>query len=73
LIQTNNGFFEEVEKLCASKNIDYIDAVVHICEKNKIDIEHIAVLIKKNPNLKFKIQTEAENLNFLKKGARLPI
>ena len=69
----SNNVIEEIEKLCRTKNIEYIDAVVHWCEKNKIEVEYMAGLIKKDPVFKSKIQAEAENLNILKRGARLPI
>lgn len=66
-------FAEEIERLCSSKHIDYIDAVLLWCEQRNIEIELIANHIKKDHVLKSKIQLEAENLNILKKGARLPI
>jgi hypothetical protein len=69
----NSGFIEEVEKLCQDKNIEYIDAVVFWCEKNNLEIETAAYWIRKDPVMKSKIQLEAENLNVLKRGARLPI
>jgi hypothetical protein len=69
----NREFAEEIEKLCRSKNIEYIDAIVLWCEKNKIEVEYAANLIKKDPVIKSKIEIEAENLNILKKTARLPI
>jgi hypothetical protein len=69
----NNGFVEEVEKLCRSKNIEYIDAVVFWCDKNKLEVETAAYWIRKDPAMKAKIQAEAENLNVLKRGARLPL
>ena len=64
---------EEVEVLCRTKNMDYIDAVVLWCENNKLEVEYAASLIRKDPVIKEKIQVEAENLNILKRGARLPI
>ena len=67
-----NKFVEEVEKLCKSKNIEYIDAVVLWCEKNNLEVETAAYWIKRDPTMKAKIQAEAENLNVLKRGARLP-
>jgi hypothetical protein len=70
---SSNNFASEIEDMCRVKNIDYIDAVVLWCEKNKIEIEFVAGLIKKDPVFKSKIQVEAENLNVLKRGARLPI
>jgi hypothetical protein len=73
MIPMNNNFINDIELLCSSKNMEYIDAVVLWCESNKIEIEYIANLIKKEPTMKAKIQVEAENLNILKRGARLPI
>jgi hypothetical protein len=74
MIKLNNHLFvEEVEVLCRTKNMDYIDAVVLWCEKNKLEVEYAASLIRKDPVIKEKIQVEAENLNILKRGARLPI
>ena len=69
----NSSFVEEIEKLCRDKNIEYIDAVVFWCEKNKLEIETAAYWIKQDPVMRSKIQLEAENLNVLKRGARLPI
>ncbi len=68
-----SNFVEEVEKLCRTKNIEYIDAVIFWCQKNNLEIETAAYWIKKDPVMRSKIQFEAENLNILKKGARLPI
>jgi uncharacterized protein YeaC (DUF1315 family) len=68
-----NNFNEEIEKLRKSKNLEYIDAVILWCEKNNMEVEFAATLIKKDPVFKSKIQVEAENLNVLKRGARLPI
>lgn len=69
----NSSFVEEVEKLCRDKNIEYIDAIVFWCQKNNLEIETAAYWIKKDPVMRSKIQLEAENLNILKRGARLPI
>jgi hypothetical protein len=73
MIQANINFIDDVEKLCRTKNMDYIDAVVLWCENNKLEVEYAASLIKKDPAIREKIQVEAENLNILKRGARLPI
>lgn len=73
LFTTDYLFFSEIEDLSKSLNIEYIDAVVLWCEKNKLEVETVALWIKKEPVLKAKIQAEAENLNFLKKSAHLPI
>lgn len=69
----NTSFVEEIEKLCRDKNIEYIDAIIFWCQKNNLEVETAAYWIKKDPVMKSKVQVEAENLNILKKGARLPI
>jgi len=53
--------------------VDYIDAVVFYCEKHNIEIETAASIIKSNPKFRLKLQSSAEDLNFLPKRAKLPI
>lgn len=73
MFKNTASFVEEVEILCRDKNIEYIDAVVFWCEKNNLEIETAAYWIKRDPVMKSKIQLEAENLNILKRGSRLPV
>jgi hypothetical protein len=67
----SNTFNSEIEKI-RNHDVDYIDAITTWCEKNNLDIEVIANIIKKDPVLKSKLQADAENLNYLKGGAKLP-
>jgi hypothetical protein len=68
-----DNFFHEIYELQTKKKMDTIDAVVHWCEINSIELELVADLIKKDPLMTSRIQVEAENLNYLKKHARLPV
>lgn len=70
---TSNSFIIEIEEIRQNTRMEYIDAVVHWCEKNKVEVEFIAAYIKKDPVFKSKLQEEAEGLNIIKKSARLPI
>ena len=70
---TFESFSQQIEFLCEDKKMEYIDAVVHWCEINGVEVEYAANLVKKNQVLKMKIQKEAENLHIVKKTARLPI
>ena len=70
---TNNNMIEEIELLCRTKNIEYIDAIIDWCERNKQEVEFAAAIIKKDPVFKSKLQAEAESINVLKRGARLPV
>jgi len=62
-------FAHEIETL-VQKNpgMSYIDAVIHFCEKNSIDVESVPKLIPKP--LKEKLKCEAMELNFLKRSSR---
>lgn len=70
---SRNLFVEEIEQLCKDKNLEYIDAVVIWCKKNNLEVETAAYWIKKDPTMKSKIKAEAETLNIIKSGAKLPI
>ena len=73
---SSNSFIDEIEALCQTTKLEYIDAIVYWCEKNKVEVEYVAPFIKKDPAFKLKLQAEAQNLNNLKRGergARLPI
>ncbi len=62
-------FAQEIENLIKdNQNLSYIDAIVHFCESNSIDLESVPKLISKP--LKDKIKCEAMELNFLKKTSR---
>jgi hypothetical protein len=64
-----NKFAQEIEDLVQiNVEMNYIDAIVHFCEKNSLDVESIPKLISKP--LKEKIKYEAMELNFLKKTSR---
>ena len=65
-------FAEEIEKLVLlNKEMNYIDAIVHFCEQNAIDLESVPKLISKP--LKEKIKCDALELNFMKKTSRAKI
>ena len=67
-------FAEEIEKLVLhNKEMNYIDAIVHFCEQNNLDVESVPKLISKP--LKEKIKWDAQQLNFMKKTSRakLPV
>ncbi len=62
-------FAQEIEGLVQkNEDMSYIDAIIHFCEMNNIDVESVPKLISKP--LKEKIKYEAMELNFLKKTSR---
>ena len=73
-VKSSTDFIMEIENLVIDKNIEYIEAIVYYCEKNNIEVETVATIIKQNQVIKSKVQFEAENLRMVKRGsARLPL
>ena len=72
-IMTSDSFYEEIDELVSLHEISYMDAIVHFCEKNEMEIEVAAAMIKGNFRIKSFMQQEGEQLNFLPKTAKLPI
>ena len=62
-------FAQEIESMVQkNEDMNYIDAIIHFCDLNKIDVESVPKLISKP--LKEKIKYEAMELNFLKRTSR---
>ena len=61
-------FSQDVEKIASENSMNYIDAIVHYCESNEIEIESVSKLISKP--LKEKLKFDAQRLNFMKKTTR---
>jgi len=70
---TPSKFALEVEKIVAEEKCNYIDAICHFCEINKIEVDSITKLVSKP--LKERLKYDAINLNFMKKTscAKLPL
>lgn len=65
---TTAKFSQDVEKIAHEYAMNYIDAIVHYCELNEIEIESVSKLISKP--LKEKLKFDAQKLNFIKKTSR---
>lgn len=66
---TSVKFSQEVEKIAIdNSDMNYIDAILHYCEKNEIEIESVPKLISKP--LKEKLKFDAQQLNYMKKTSR---
>ena len=65
---TPSKFALEIEKIVAEENFNYIDAIVHYCEINSLEVESVTKLISKP--LKERLKWDATRLNFMKKTSR---
>jgi len=72
-VKSVQDFIKDIDLLVNDFQLDYIDAVVYYCEKNNIEIETAASLVKSSSKIKAKIQLAAEEKNYMSKSAKLPI
>ena len=70
---TQEKLISEIEHIVIHCGTNYIDAIVHYCDQNNIEVETVASIIKSSGKLKSRLQAEGEQLNFLPRSARLPI
>jgi hypothetical protein len=64
-------FSDLINELAESENMTRMEAIVHHCEQTGLEIDVASTLI--SSALKSKIREEAQELNLLKKTARLPV
>ena len=62
---TKSKFTKLIESTVSELRIPYMEAVLHLCDKNDIEPEDVKKFI--SPIIRDKIEAEAMNLNFLPK------
>ena len=62
---TKSKFTKLIESTVSELKISYMEAVLHLCDKNDIEPEDVKKFI--SPIIRDKIEAEAINLNFLPK------
>lgn len=72
-INNMRSFTTEIRALRIEKQMNYIDSIVYWCELKGFEVELAASLVISDAAMLSNIQIEAENLNYLKKTARLPV
>ena len=65
---TPQKFAMDIEKIVVDEQLNYIDAIIHYCEINNIEVESVTKLISKP--LKERLKWDAIRLNFMKKTSR---
>lgn len=68
---TKLKFAKMIENSVVANKLSYMDAVIHLCEQNSVELEEVKKFI--SPVIKQKIEAEAMRLNFLPRGNTLPI
>ena len=62
---TKSKFTKLIEKTVNDLNIPYMEAILHVCDKNDIEPEDVKKFI--SPIIKGKVEAEAMQLNYLPK------
>ena len=62
---TKSKFTKLIESTVSELKISYMEAVLHLCDKNDIEPEDVKKFV--SPIIRDKIEAEAMNLNFLPK------
>ena len=65
---TPSKFSLEIEKIVVEERLNYIDAIVHYCEINELEVDSVTKLVSKP--LKEKLKWDATRLNFMKRTSR---
>ena len=65
---TPSKFALEIEKIVVDEKLNYIDAIVHYCEINELEVDSVTKLVSKP--LKEKLKWDATRLNFMKRTSR---
>lgn len=68
---TKTKFAKLIEDAVREHRSSYMDAVIHICEQNDVELEEVRKFI--TPIIKDKIEAEAMKLNYLPRMNTLPI
>ena len=72
MVRNSQEFVLEIEKLVKGKGLNYLDAIMLYVEKYDVDPETIASIVRKNPNLKGKLQEDCMRLNLVEKIRTIP-
>ena len=72
-VMTKDKFSIIIETMVRDMKLSYMDAIVHWCEENEMEVETAAKLV--SPLIKEKMLVEAQRMNVIKGGscAKLPI
>ena len=63
--------FRSINEIAVRESMTRMEAIIHHCEQTGLEVDVASTLV--SSALKSKIREEAQELNLLKKTARLPV
>ncbi len=64
---TSKEFVKIIDEIAQKEGLTLLSAVSHFCERNNVEVETAASLIKSSSKFKKRMTEEARTLNLLKK------
>ena len=68
---TKKSFSAMIESFVFQNRMSYMDSIVHLCEKNALELEDIKKYL--SPTIVEHLESEARQLNFLPKRNQLDV
>lgn len=68
---TKKSFSSMIESFVFQHRMSYMDTIVHLCEKNSLELEDIKKYL--SPTIVEHLESEARQLNFLPKQNQLDV
>jgi hypothetical protein len=68
---TKKSFSAMIESFVFTNKMSYMDSIVHLCEKNALELEDIKKYL--SPTIVEHLESEARQLNFLPKQNQLDV
>lgn len=68
---TKKKFSRYVEEMVVTTKLSYMDTIIHICEKDNIELEDVKKFL--TPSILAHLEAEARSLNFLPKMNTLDV
>jgi len=68
---TKKSFSAMIESFVFQNRMSYMDTIVHLCEKNSLELEDIKKYL--SPTIVEHLESEARQLNFLPKQNQLDV
>jgi hypothetical protein len=68
---TKKSFSQMIESFVYQNKMSYMDSIVHLCEKNGLELEDIKKYL--TPTIVEHLENEARQLNFLPKQNQLDV
>ena len=73
ILPTPSEFGKIIESFVSEHDVSYLDAIINFSEKNGVELEVIASLVKQNQKLKQRLMEECMDLNLVEKMATLKL